>query len=79
LLHLQSVASEERESPAKLPLACDLCVVAASLGAAAPGALPAAFVSAAAPHAAPLAPPAAAPALALLTAYRSRAPPLPHA
>jgi hypothetical protein len=79
LLHLKSVAAEERDSPAKMPVACDICVVAATLGAAAPGTPPPAFVAAPAPHAAPLATFAQAPALAFLPAYRSRAPPLLHA
>ena len=83
LLHLQAnstqtASGEERQQPAQQPGPCDLCVVAASIGGAAP--LPAAaevpVLQATGEAAAdlPLPPPAAAPILA----YRSRAPPSLH-
>ena len=84
LLHLHAAAgtqgaADERRQPAQLPGPCDLCVVAAAIGGAAP--LPAA-------HGVPLAqvagdPPAYLPQAALFAApalaYRSRAPPALHA
>jgi hypothetical protein len=85
LLHLQAgtgtqaASGEDRQQPAQQPGPCDLCVVAAAIGGAAP--LPAApevpVLQAAGEAAADLSLPplAAAPVLA----YRSRAPPSPHA
>lgn len=78
LLHLHAV-SQERDSPAHLPTSCDICVVAAAIGGAAP--LPDAVL----PQ--PTQDRYALPQTALLVAsgtppligYRSRAPPFPHA
>jgi hypothetical protein len=85
LLHLQAgtsrqaVTDEDRQQPAQQPGPCDLCVVAAAIGGAAP--LPAAPVTPVLQAAGeavadlPLPSLAAAPVLA----YRSRAPPSLHA
>jgi len=85
LLHLhpatgsQGTADDERRQPAQLPGPCDLCVVAAAIGGAAPLAaapsMPVAQVAGDPPAYRPALAPLAAPALA----YRSRAPPALHA
>lgn len=85
LLHLhaatgtQGAAEDERRQPAQLPGACDLCVVAAAIGGAAP--LPDAPSVPVAPIAGN--PPEHRPAPALFAvpalAYRIRAPPALHA
>jgi hypothetical protein len=58
-----------------LPAPCDLCVLAAALGSAAPGGTPPAPVQLALEQAAPRQDPAPSPDLAALSPYRSRAPP----
>jgi hypothetical protein len=79
LLHARALAGEEREAPAKLPVACDLCVVAATIAAAAPGQAPPALHTLASVRAQPAPPRIAAPSLPFLASYRSRAPPFLHA
>ena len=79
LLHLGAATAERGEPPAHLPSSCDTCVVAAAIG----GAAPVAEVVAALPPRLPVAQPPASVVrshpLAPAAAYRSRAPPLPHA
>jgi hypothetical protein len=79
LLHLQAAAADDRDKPAQLPAHCDTCVIAAAIGGAAPLAAPSAHAPALLPQAQP--PAAAGPQhfAAFTRAYRSRAPPLPHA
>lgn len=76
LLHLQSaVAGEQRDAPEQLPASCDTCVVAASLGGAAPVPLAGFATAVALPHAL-AASFASAPARAVAySAFLSRAPP----
>lgn len=80
LHHLRSVAAEERDTPAQLPLAsCDLCLAGAGIVGAAPAHEVPPPAPVPLPHAAPaLAPPTqvVAPAPAF---YSSRAPPFLHA
>jgi hypothetical protein len=84
LLHLgaatSSVAGDKRDLPVPLPDGCELCVVAAALGAGgAPPAPPAVVVAALPAHAAPAAAAVIARDSEPFLSYRSRAPPLPHA
>ena len=79
LLHLHSVAGEEREGPAQAPSACDLCVVAATLGNAAPAAAPQLSFAGRLPSAQPLARVSPQRAAERFTSYRTRAPPSLHA
>ncbi|MDB5897309.1 MAG: hypothetical protein JWP22_1599 [Ramlibacter sp.] len=79
LLHLQSVAAERGDKPAPLPVNCDLCVAAAAIGGAAPLPPPPALAPILLPHAQAMAPALPEHFLAFARAYRSRAPPLPHA
>jgi hypothetical protein len=79
LTHLGTTASEQRDPAAPAPAVCDICVVAAAIGGAAPvaeqpvaiadlpSATPSFFIAPAVPRGAP--PPS----------YRSRAPPSLHA
>lgn len=75
LLHLHAVAGEERDAPAQVPASCTACVVAATIGGAAP--LPAAdlVVVAPLPSAQPDAWHLALPRAVPFTSFRSRAPP----
>jgi hypothetical protein len=85
LLHLhaatgtQGAADDERRQPAQLPGPCDLCVVAAAIGGAAPlpdaASVPVTQVAGDPPVHRPASALFPAPALA----YRSRAPPALHA
>ncbi|MVQ28628.1 hypothetical protein [Ramlibacter pinisoli] len=80
LLHLQSAsAGSDRQAPAHLPIQCDLCAVAAVVGGAAPASAAPAALPPAPPLAQPSFQPAPAPRPVAIAAYRSRAPPLPHA
>lgn len=80
LLHLHASVSDERDPPAHLPQSCDTCVVAAVIGGGAPLPATAPALPAMPPcHAQPLPPAEAGVRDPLLLAYRSRAPPLPHA
>jgi hypothetical protein len=79
LLHLHASVSDERELPAHLPGSCDLCVVAAVVGGAAPlPEAPAAHV-AAIEQVRPQSVRAAAVLAAPAVPYQSRAPPSLHA
>jgi hypothetical protein len=79
LLHLQSVAAGSDEQPAQLPVYCDICVVGAAIGGAAPLPAPPAVVPIVLPHAQPVAHTVPQHFLAFARGYRSHAPPLPHA
>jgi hypothetical protein len=79
LLHLHAAVGEERETPAQAPSACDLCVVAATLGNAAPPAGPQLPLAGPLPSAPPLAALTTQRAAERFTSYRSRAPPSLHA
>lgn len=80
LLHLHAAVSNDVEQPGHLPDSCDTCVVAAAFLGAAPGVE---FTPPPLPPRPPQAQPqAGTPAFhpqASAAAYRSRAPPLPHA
>lgn len=79
LQHLHSTLDRDRDPPAQLPGACDACIEAAAVGTAAPPPVLAPALPALSPAGAPVhAPASGVPAEASL-AYRSRAPPLPHA
>jgi hypothetical protein len=79
LLHLHASVSEEREAPAQLPGFCDTCIEAAAIGGAAPLAVPPLALPALPRHAPVRAAEAPTPPSQPHFAYRSRAPPLPHA
>ena len=80
LQHLRSVAAEERDTPAQLPLAsCDLCLAGAAIGGAAPLHATHADAPTPLPQAVPVAAPVARAAAAPPSFYSSRAPPLLHA
>jgi hypothetical protein len=76
-LHLRAASTSDSERPAHLPASsCELCVVAASIGGAAPTAHPIAPAIVALPQAMEPAPPATIAWRAPASPYRSRAPPL---
>jgi hypothetical protein len=80
LLHLQAAAStSDGGKPAPLPAYCDTCVLAATIGGAAPLPQPAAVTPVVLPQAAPPVHQASRHYAAVALNYRSRAPPLPHA
>ena len=75
LLHLHSVAVDDRDAPAQMPAFCDTCVVAATIGGAAP--LPLVDLPVAVPfaHAKPQAWRSALPYSTSFPSFRARAPP----
>lgn len=77
--HLHAISVPDRSPDEPLPAACDLCVVAAAITAAAPPAAALPVLPPALPHAQPAAPIPAGERVAASTPYRSRAPPFPHA
>jgi hypothetical protein len=79
LLHVQSATADNSDKPAQLPLNCDVCVVGAAIGGAAPLPAPSVGARIVLPHAQVAAPAPAEHFLAFTRAYRSRAPPLRHA
>lgn len=80
LQHLRTVAAEERDSPAQLPLSsCDLCLAGAAIGGAAPLHAPQAQAPAPLPQALPAATHVASLPAAPPSFYSSRAPPFLHA
>jgi hypothetical protein len=79
LLHLQAATADGSDKPAQLPVNCDVCVVGAAIGGAAPLPAPPAFTAIALPQAPAVARDAAGHLPAFSRAYRSRAPPLPLA
>jgi hypothetical protein len=79
LLHLQPAGAVNDDKPAQLPVNCDICVVGAAIGGAAPLPTPPALAPILLPHAQAMAPALPQHFLAFARAYRSRAPPLPHA
>ncbi|NML42187.1 hypothetical protein HHL11_00400 [Ramlibacter sp. G-1-2-2] len=80
LLHLHAAASAtDRDTPLHLPSSCDLCVVAAAVGGAAPAPAAFAVLPVPLPEAQPQAPAAQVLRAVDLPAYRSRAPPFLNA
>ena len=79
LQHLRPVVAEDREQPAQLPQACDLCLAAAAIGGGAPLPSPSALAPVVLPQQLPAAAPVARYAAPPPRYYASRAPPLPHA
>jgi hypothetical protein len=76
LQHLRPVALEEREQPANLPAACDICLVAAAIGGGAPLPAAQAHVPVLLPQPAPRFLPAGRHDAPAPRFYASRAPPL---
>jgi hypothetical protein len=79
LLHLHAVVTDDAGQPAHLPASCDTCVVAATLGSAAPAMEVFTPAATPLPTAQPQAPGPAASPRSFEAPYQSRAPPLLHA
>lgn len=79
LQHLHAGVAEERESPGQLPLACDLDVAVAAIGAGAPLPPAQAHAPILLPQPAPRAQPVAQRRAPPTPFYSTRAPPLLHA
>lgn len=76
LQHLRTVATENRDRPGQLPLACDLCVAAAAIGGGAPAPAVHTQLVLLLPHPAPAALLVAQRRAPVTPFYSSRAPPL---